>query len=74
MPVEPFPVGAGCRTVRDMDVEQGDPDASEALPAGAAPVGSDRLDDDAEALEDPVHAGDARHQHERHERDEPVVR
>ena len=25
------------------------------------------LDEDAEALEDPVHAGDARHQHERHE-------
>ena len=25
------------------------------------------LDEDAEALEDPVHAGDARHQHELHE-------
>ena len=30
------------------------------------------LDEDAEALEDPVHAGDARHQHERHaDDDEP---
>jgi hypothetical protein len=66
-------VGRGCRTVPDMDVEHGDPDMSEAVPAGA-PVGSDRLDDDAEALEDPVHAGDARHQHERHERDEPAAR
>ena len=27
----------------------------------------DHLDEDAEALEDPVHSGDARHQHERHE-------
>lgn len=33
---------------------------------GAAPE-CDHLDEDAEALEDPVHAGDARHQHERHE-------
>lgn len=27
------------------------------------------LDEDAEALEDPVHAGEARHQHEQHERE-----
>jgi hypothetical protein len=59
-----------------MDVEHGDAEAPEAVPAGA-PAGCDRLDDDAEALEDPVHAGDARHQHERHERherDEPSAR
>lgn len=35
-----------------------------------APAGCDRLDDDAEAMEDPVHSGDARHQHEHHQRDE----
>jgi len=28
------------------------------------------LDDDAECLEDPVHCGDARHQHDRHAGDE----
>ena len=56
-----------------MDVEHGDEKAPEAVPAGAT-AGCDRLDDDAEALEDPVHAGDARHQHERHERDEPAAR
>lgn len=66
----PFPAGSRCRTVRDMDVEHGDAAESEPVPAGA-PAGSDRLDDDAEALEDPVHSGDARHQHERHERHEP---
>jgi hypothetical protein len=33
------------------------------------PGRSDHLDEDAEAMEDPVHAGDARHQHERHERE-----
>jgi hypothetical protein len=55
-----------------MDAEHVDPGAPAAGPAGA-PVGCDRLDDDAEALEDPVHAGDARHQHERHERDEPAA-
>jgi hypothetical protein len=52
-----------------MDVERGDPDAPAVSPTGA-PEGCDRLDDDAEAIEDPVHAGDARHQHERHERHE----
>jgi hypothetical protein len=56
-----------------MDVEHGDPEGSQAPPADA-PVGCDHLDDDAEALEDPVHEGDARHQHERHERDEPAAR
>ena len=28
------------------------------------------LDEDPEALEDPVHAGDARHQHELHEHEQ----
>ncbi len=56
-----------------MGDERGEHEAAEAVPAGA-PAGCDRLDDDAEALEDPVHAGDARHQHERHERDEPAAR
>jgi hypothetical protein len=28
------------------------------------------LDDDAECLEDPVHCGDARHQHDRHRKPE----
>ena len=28
------------------------------------------LDEDAEALEDPVHSGDARHQHELHEHEQ----
>jgi hypothetical protein len=55
-----------------MDGEHGDPGGSAPVPAGT-PAGADRLDDDAEALEDPVHAGDARHQHERHERDEPAA-
>jgi hypothetical protein len=56
-----------------MDVEHGDPDRPEPAATGA-PAGCDRLDDDAEAVEDPVHSGDARHQHERHERDEPTAR
>jgi hypothetical protein len=73
VPSGPFPASPCCRTVRDMDVEHGEPYRSEPVPTGA-PVGADRLDDDAEALEDPVHAGDARHQHERHERDEPAER
>ena len=52
------------------------------LPDGAAtPARAAHLDDDAEALEDPVHCGDALHQHELHRRhdeaalaaDEPVA-
>lgn len=68
MSVTPFPPGPGRRSVRGMDVEATGRDAPEPVPAGA-PAGSDRLDDDAEAVEDPVHTGDARHQHEHHERE-----
>jgi hypothetical protein len=32
------------------------------------PTGAAHLDEDPEALEDPVHSGDARHQHELHEK------
>jgi hypothetical protein len=39
-------------------------------PAASRPD-SGHLDEDPEALEDPVHEGDARHQHKRHERHEP---
>jgi hypothetical protein len=39
------------------------PGASSSEPA------SSHLDDDPEALEDPVHRGDARHQHEAHLRE-----
>jgi hypothetical protein len=52
-----------------MTAEQDDPVA-----VGGQPVPDLRdsdaaahLDDDVEAAEDPVHAGDARHQRERHE-------
>jgi hypothetical protein len=34
----------------------------------AAPSDAAHLDEDPEALEDPVHSGDARHQHELHEK------
>jgi hypothetical protein len=37
-------------------------DSSLAVPHDAA-----HLDEDAEALEDPVHCGDAKHQHDLHE-------
>lgn len=52
-----------------MDAEAGGQEAPADVPAGA-PAGCDHLDDDAEALEDPVHSGDARHQHEQHEQAE----
>ena len=39
------------------------------VPADAAA----HLDDDAECLEDPVHCGDARHQHEAHRRGTPTA-
>ena len=35
------------------------------------PAAAAHLDDDVEAAEDPVHAGDARHQREHHESAEP---
>jgi hypothetical protein len=49
-------VAPPARIVHDMTSEQhGPPDAA-------------HLDDDAEALEDPVHCGDAKHQHDLHDR------
>ncbi len=41
-------------------------DAGEPRPEKHRDAG--HLDEDAEALEDPVHAGDARHQQEQHEK------
>lgn len=38
-------------------------------PESARTPDAAHLDEDAEALEDPVHSGDARLQHEQHERD-----
>ncbi len=35
-------------------------------PRPGGPLDSDHLDEDPEALEDPVHSGDARHQHDLH--------
>ncbi|MGZ4633303.1 MAG: hypothetical protein ACXV2G_11635 [Actinomycetes bacterium] len=46
---------------RDLAQDGGPP------PPGPAPADAAHLDEDPEALEDPVHEGDARHQHERHE-------
>lgn len=41
-------------------------------PAPRAPVADcGHLDEDAEACEDPVHSGDARHQHELHQQQRP---
>jgi len=54
------------RIVQDMTSERGDElpsaDSAQAVPHDAA-----HLDEDAEALEDPVHCGDAKHQHDLHE-------
>jgi hypothetical protein len=50
------------RIVHGMTSERGDKPRS----AAPAPDGA-HLDDDAEALEDPVHCGDAKHQHDLHE-------
>jgi hypothetical protein len=38
----------------------------EPKPASPRPGDAGHLDEDVECLEDPVHCGDARHQHERH--------
>jgi len=53
----------------DMTAEQGDPAAAEdqAVRDPRASDAAAHLDDDVEAAEDPVHAGDARHQRELHE-------
>lgn len=53
-----------------MTAEQGEhptPEQGETRPDKPLPDAA-HLDEDAEALEDPVHAGDAIHQHEQHER------
>jgi hypothetical protein len=55
-----------------MTAEHGDeptPERVATRPGKAVPDAA-HLDEDAEALEDPVHAGDAIHQHEQHELDE----
>jgi hypothetical protein len=53
------------RIVPDMTTERGDErrSADSARATDAA-----HLDEDAEALEDPVHCGDAKHQHDLHDR------
>ena len=54
------------RMVHGMTSERGDGrrlDGSAPAPARDAA----HLDEDAEALEDPVHRGDAKHQHDQHE-------
>ena len=45
------------------------PDSERRPATEPAPAGTDaaHLDEDAEALEDPVHCGDAKHQHDLHE-------
>lgn len=55
------------RIVHDMTGEQGDERYSEDSPHPALPDAA-HLDEDAEALEDPVHCGDAKHQHDLHEK------
>ena len=50
-----------------MTVEQDEPSVP-APAAVAAPPDCQHLDEDAEALEDPVHSGDARHQRDLHAR------
>lgn len=43
------------------------PESDEPRRRPAVPPDAAHLDEDPEALEDPVHSGDARHQHELHE-------
>jgi hypothetical protein len=50
------------RIVHGMSSERPTEDPSQAVPPDSA-----HLDEDAEALEDPVHCGDAKHQHDLHE-------
>ena len=56
-----------------MTAEQGEhptPEQAETRPEKPLPDAA-HLDEDAEALEDPVHSGDAIHQHEQHEQQRP---
>jgi len=48
--------------VHHMSSERPSEDSAQAVPPDAA-----HLDENAEALEDPVHCGDAKHQHDLHE-------
>jgi hypothetical protein len=48
--------------VHHMSSERPSADTSQTVPPDAG-----HLDEDAEALEDPVHCGDAKHQHDLHE-------
>jgi hypothetical protein len=52
-----------------MTTERGDERPSDGSSHAAAPDAA-HLDEDAEALEDPVHCGDAKHQHDLHEHDQ----
>jgi hypothetical protein len=61
------------RIVPGMTIERGDERRSaDPMPADPMPArhatDAAHLDEDAEALEDPVHCGDAKHQHELHEK------
>jgi len=47
----------------------GDPASDRAPGAGSPGPASSHLDEDPEALEDPVHRGDATHQHDAHLRE-----
>ena len=46
-----------------------EPDGEKGTAPSPDPAGADgsHLDEDPEALEDPVHSGDAKHQHDLHE-------
>ena len=56
------------RIVRGMTTERGDERRSaDPMHAGHA-TDAGHLDEDAEALEDPVHCGDAKHQHDLHDK------
>jgi hypothetical protein len=57
------------RSVVVMSADPGPPRPDREQPqARPVPTGAAHLDEDPEALEDPVHSGDARHQHELHEK------
>ena len=51
-----------------------DPDQLDSDHSDSDHSDSDHLDEDPEALEDPVHSGDARHQHDLHHRSAGTTR
>ena len=59
----------------DMTTEQSDSATPERAAAGTGKPLPDcaHLDEDAEAMEDPVHSGDAIHQHEQHHPSAPAA-